>query len=109
MVVGSIPTRPTVLARAGHKCEVRGTKAKGRGARRRWTWITGFVIFYVIMSVLTFALCSAAKMGRSDLPDVEPEPDAESLATNPSATTDGPVPETVGSTAAPSEVARADG
>ena len=72
-----------------------------------WIWIIGIVGYLAIM-VLALALCSAAKMGRSDLPDAEPELDADPIAEPKVATTGGAVPETPQPAAEPAEVVRMD-
>jgi hypothetical protein len=73
-----------------------------------WIWIIGIVGYLAIM-VLVFALCSAAKMGKSDLPDAEPQPDVEPIAEPEVAATARAVPETPQPAAEPAEVVRTDG
>ena len=72
-----------------------------------WIWIIGIVGYLAIM-VLAFALCSAAKMSRSDLPDAEPELDADPIAEPEVATTGSAVPEIPQPAAEPAEVVRMD-
>jgi len=73
-----------------------------------WIWITGIAAVYIALMVLTFALCSAAKMGKSDLPDAEPQLDADPFAEPKVATTAATAPETPQSTTEPDEVVRVD-
>jgi hypothetical protein len=73
-----------------------------------WIWISGIAAAYIAILVLAFALCSAAKMGRSDLPDVEPESDADTILEPNVATTGRAVPETPKTPAEPAEAVRTD-
>jgi hypothetical protein len=74
-----------------------------------WIWITGILTAYIAILVLAFTLCSAAKMGRSDLPDLEPEPDADPVVEPKAATRGSATPEAPRSPTEPAEVVRADG
>ena len=74
-----------------------------------WIWITGIVTVYIAFMVLTFALCNAAKRGKSDFPDAEPHPDAEPVAEPQVATTGEAVPETPQPATDPDKVVRVDG
>jgi hypothetical protein len=72
-----------------------------------WIWITGIVVYLAFM-LLTFALCNAAKRGKSDLPDVEPQPNAAPDAEPRVATTGEAVPETPQPATEPAETVPVD-
>jgi hypothetical protein len=63
-----------------------------------WIWITGLIVAYLALAVLVFALLSATRMGRSDLPAREIEPEAEPAAAETATTASGEtaVEETIG-------------